>query len=63
MNANNDYANRNQTILFFQPRFGYIVINWEKLRWMNHEKGLLGKESESNGRRQQLNFFIVKYAN
>ena len=40
MNANNHFANRNQTILFFQPRFGYIDINGENSRWLHHDKGL-----------------------
>ena len=41
MNANNQLANRNQTILFFQPRFGYIDINGKNSRWLHHAYGLL----------------------
>ena len=43
MNANNHFATRNQTILFFQPRFGYIDIIGKKSRWLHHDKGLLHK--------------------
>ena len=35
MNATNHFANRNQTTLFFQPRFGYIYINGENSRWLH----------------------------
>ena len=30
--ATNHFANRNQTILFVQPRFGYIYINGGKTK-------------------------------
>ena len=42
MNANNLVANRNQTILFFQPRFGYIDINGRNSRWLHHDICPLG---------------------
>ena len=35
MNANNHFANKNQTILFLQPRFGYIDINIRNSRWLS----------------------------
>ena len=41
MNANNHFENRNQTILFFQPRFGNIDVNGGNSRWLHHAKGLL----------------------
>ena len=41
MNANNHFANRNQTVLFFQPRFGNIDINGRNSRWLHHDKGPL----------------------
>ena len=37
MYANNHFANRNQTILFIQPRFGYIDINGRNSRWPHHD--------------------------
>ena len=40
MNANNLFANRNQTILFFQPRFGNIDTNGKVSAWLHHDKGL-----------------------
>ena len=40
MNAKNHFANRNQTILFFQPRFDNIDINSRNSRWLHIDKGL-----------------------
>ena len=42
MNANNNFENRNQTILFFQPRFGNIDINSRNSRWLHCNKDLYG---------------------
>ena len=41
MNANYQFAIRNQTILFFQPLFGNIVINGRSSRWLRCDKGIL----------------------
>ena len=41
MDANIHLANRNQTILFLQPRFGYIDVNGYNSIWLHHDKGLL----------------------
>ena len=41
INANNHFANRNQTILFIQPRSDDIDINERNSRWLRHDKGLL----------------------
>ena len=39
MNANNHFENSNQTILFFQPRFGNVETNGKKSRgWQNQDK-------------------------
>ena len=46
MNDNNHFANRNQTILFFQPRFGFIDIKGKTLTWLHHDKGLYPTLSE-----------------
>ena len=40
-NANNHFANRNQTILFFQPRCDNIDINRRNSRWLHDDKGLI----------------------
>ena len=40
MNTNNHFAKRNQTILFFEPRFGYIDIDENNSRWLHHDKGI-----------------------
>ena len=37
MNAYNHLAIRNQTILFFQPRFGNIGINWRSSRGLHRD--------------------------
>ena len=42
MNANNNFEKRNQTILFFQPRFGNIYINGRNSRWLHNDKDLFG---------------------
>ena len=41
MYASNHFADRNQTILFCQSRFGYIDINGSNSRCLHHDKGLL----------------------
>ena len=37
------FANRNQTILLIQPRYGNIDINGWNSRWLHHDKGLLNR--------------------
>ena len=41
MNANNHFAFRNQTFLFFQLRCGNIDINGRNSRWLHRDKRLL----------------------
>ena len=38
-NTNNHFANRNQTNLYFQPRFGNIDIIGRNPRWLHNDKG------------------------
>ena len=35
------FANKNQAILFFQPRFGNIDINGRKPKWLHHDRSIL----------------------
>ena len=57
MNANIHFANRNQTILFFQPRFGNIDINGRNSRRLHHDKGLLVCGTKTNRTRANIQSF------
>ena len=39
MNANDNFVNRNQTLLFFKPQFGSVDINVINLRKLHHDNG------------------------
>ena len=38
MNANNHFANRNQTLSFFKPLFDNVDINGRNSKWQHHDK-------------------------
>ena len=52
MNNNNHFANGNQTILFFKPRFGYIDIIGRNARWLHRYRGLLNSQVHFNAHDQ-----------
>ena len=41
MKANHSLYKKKPGFLSFQPRFGYIDLNWRKSRWQPYDKGLL----------------------
>ena len=61
MNADNHFANRNPTILFFQPRFGNIDINGRKSRWLQHGKGLYTESLQKWDKTIQTSLTLVLF--